>query len=314
LQGQAVFVAVIPSLRSRWPAEVALLLAVVIWGLNVPLLKSALAVLHPHVVNALRMALSTLVLGGFYYREQRRHPEGFWAPMRQQGQAIFGLGMLGYVLYMYLFVSGLHGTHAGTAALIMASSPFWTAVFSHLFRIERLRRQAWLGLAVLLAGAMVVAVAGSGVVGFDRTTLSGNLLMLGSAMAWGASTTLSRPVVRRISPMGLTFFCALVGLPFLLLLALPRLPAVDWAQVTTGVWLILLYSGSLSTGVAVALWNVGIRHTGTARTAAWGNLVPFVALVCSVLLLDEPITAIQVLGGVLILTGLSVIRRTPVAV
>lgn len=300
--------------RSVRHPELALLLAVVIWGLNVPLLKSVLAVLHPHVVNALRMTLSTVVLGAFYYQEQRSQPQGFLAPMRQHGRAIFGLGMLGYVLYMYLFVAGLHGTHAGTAALIMASSPFWTSLFSHLSGIEHLHGRAWLGLMVLLAGAMVVVLAGSKTVDFDRTTLPGNLLMLGSAMAWGASTTLSRPVVRHVSPMALTFFAALTGLPFLILLALPLFPAVDWSQVTGKAWLVLLYSGSLSTGVAVALWNVGIRHTGTAQTAAWGNLTPFVALVCSVLLLDEPITLVQVLGGALILTGLAVMRRKPVTV
>ena len=64
-----------------------------------------------------------------------------------------------------------------------------------------------------------------------------------------------------------------------------------------------------STGLAYYLWNLAVRRVGPSQTAAFSNLVPFVALVAAFLLLREPITLPQLLGGVLIVSGLVVMRR-----
>jgi drug/metabolite transporter (DMT)-like permease len=70
-----------------------------------------------------------------------------------------------------------------------------------------------------------------------------------------------------------------------------------------------VFSGALSTGLAYALWNVAVNVVGPARTSAFNNLVPFVALATGYVLLGEPVTGIQLAGGLLIIGGLWLVRR-----
>ena len=99
-----------------------------------------------------------------------------------------------------------------------------------------------------------------------------------------------------------------MSLPFLFLIALPEFKAVAWDRIDGWIWLALLYSGGLSTGLAPVLWSASVQNVGAAHTAAFGNLVPFIALFSSHLL-GEPILPAQILGGLLIIGGIVIMRR-----
>jgi drug/metabolite transporter (DMT)-like permease len=135
------------------------------------------------------------------------------------------------------------------------------------------------------------------------------MMMLGAALFWGLYTALNRPVLREVSPVGLSFFSLLSGLPVLWLIGIPYFRGFEFAAVAGWVWLAILFSGALSTGIAVALWNRAIREVGPSQTAAYNNLVPFVALLFSFLIISEPVTLVQILGGGLIVGGLVLMRR-----
>ncbi|WP_397547865.1 DMT family transporter [Rhodothermus marinus] len=295
--------------QSRLKYELALLFDVLVWGINFPILKVALAAMHPFVVNLFRFIFSLLVLGALHAWTHRRDRTPFFEPLRTHGRAILLLGLLGYVIYQLAFIEGVHLTTSGSAALIMASAPLWTAVISQLRGYDRLNLLGWIGLLVSLLGTVVVVIYGPRALDFSEDALLGNLLMTGAAVAWGAYTALSQPFVHRMDPASLTFFGLLLAYPILALLGLLHLDAVVWADVDATIWAALIFSGALSTGLTVAFWNHAIRHVGPSHTAAFGNLVPVVALVAGYLMLGEPITPAQLLGGAGIIGGLLLMRR-----
>lgn len=295
--------------EQAWKSDLMLVAAVLIWGLNFPILKAALAVMHPHVINVFRFIVSTSVLAAIYAHRRRKSGDDFWMPLRTHGWQILGLGMLGTVLYQFLFIIGVNHTAAGTAALIMASSPVWTAIVGAVFRTELLRPLAWFGLAFSLVGTAVVVMGGSARLGLAPGTIFGNTLMLGAALFWGMYTAFNRPVLRTLDPISMSFFSLLLGLPVLILIGIPFFGTVNWTEVDAWVWIAILYSGGLSTGLAIALWNSAIRAVGASHTAAYNNLVPFAALFASFLILGEPVTWVQVAGGAMIIGGLVVMRR-----
>ncbi|MDQ7040431.1 MAG: DMT family transporter [Rhodothermus sp.] len=295
--------------QSRLKYELALMFDVLVWGINFPILKVALATMHPFVVNLVRFIFSLLVLGVLHARAYRRTSTSFFEPMRTHGYAILLLGMLGYVVYQVAFIVGVSLTTAGSAALIMASAPLWTAVISQLRGYDRLNLLGWIGLLGSLLGTALVVIYGPRALSFSRDALLGNLLMTGAAVAWGAYTALSQPYVHRMDPASLTFFGLLLAYPVLALLGLPYLDTIRWSTVDTFVWGALIFSGTLSTGLTLAFWNHAIRHVGPSHTAAFGNLVPVVALVSGYLMLDEPVTTAQLLGGAGIIGGLLLMRR-----
>ncbi len=292
---------------SRLKNDAALLFVVFVWGINFPIIKIALDVMHPHVVNAFRFVIAAAVLGGLYAYRTRGSGSGFFAPLRTHGWAIAGLGLLGYVLYQLAFIVGINHTTAGNAALIMTAAPLWTALTGRALGFERLGPWAWAGLLVSLAGTTLVVLTGADL---GAGSLFGNLTMLAAAVLWGAYTALNKPVVRDVSPLALTFFGLLLALPFLVALAVPYAPGVAWGAAGVWVWAAIVFSGGLSIGLAVALWNAAVKNVGASNTAVYANLVPLVALIGGVVIRGEAVTWMQIGGGALIIGGLVVMRRS----
>ncbi len=297
------------SADHKWRAEAALVLVILIWGFNFPVVKAVLQVMHPHVLNAFRFVASAAVLGGLYVYRRRRRRLPLWKPLRDHPFQIVGLGLLGFLLYQLCFILGLDLTTAGNAALIMASSPLWTALTGFALRTERLRMGSWLALVVVLVGAVIIVLGGSKTIDFGSDTFVGNLIMLGAALTWGVYTALNKPALSYVSATGLTFLGLLFALPFLFALGAAFYETVEWHRVTALHWGAILYSGGLSTGLAIALWNNAVNRVGASDTAVFGNLVPVVALLSSFFMLGEPITFSQVAGGIFVIGGVMAMRR-----
>jgi drug/metabolite transporter (DMT)-like permease len=183
---------------------------------------------------------------------------------------------------------------------LIASGPLWTALIARVAGVERVPRRAWGGLLLAFAGtALVVAAAHGG-----EATLLGNLLVLASMVSWAAGTVRSRAVLERLSGTRLAYLAGLGSLPGHWLLALPHL-SERWDAASPLLWAGVVYSGAMSTGLAYVLWNRSVLRIGPARTSAFTNLVPLVAVALAWATLGERPTPLQVGGGVLVLLGIA---------
>ena len=294
--------------RFRYASDAGLLAVVLVWGVNFAVIKVPLEVAPPYTVNLLRFVVSAAVLGALHAHDARRRGVAPWATFDAGGWRVVGLGLLGILVYQVGFIVGISRVSSGMGALLIATSPAWTAVTAHVLRLERLLGLGWAGFGVSLVGVGLV-IAGNPGAGFGGQA-SGVALMLGAALAWGVYTALSRPLLARgASPLGLTFWGIVVSFPGLALLAAPELGAVEWGRVDAPVVWALLFSGGLSTGLAYAIWNASVLKVGSSRTAAVSNLVPFIGVVAGVVLQGDRVTALQVAGGALIVAGVVVVRR-----
>lgn len=294
---------------NRPPAkyELALLLVVLIWGINFPLVKYALDYVAPLTFNAFRFSISVAFLALLLVREKMLTGVHL-AKRRFRWLSLLGLGLLGHFAYQVFFILGLDLTTAGICAFLISTSPIWTATVATIMGSDRLTSRAWLGLAIAFAGASTLVV---GRTGFDLTdaTLLGNAVSFLAAIAWGCFTAMSRPHLDDHSAIGLAFWTMLAALPFLWVVAIAE-PDAFAGMENPIVWLVLAYSGVLSTGVAYILWNVGIRYVGAAHTAVFANLVPVVAFVIGVVWLGESGTIFELVGAGSILVGLYLMRRS----
>ena len=281
--------------------------------MNFAITKYAFSLLSPLVFNAARFTLSVVLLGLLWSREPA--PDRRAAAKSVGLATILRLGLFGHVLYQTCFVLGLDRTTSGNAALLIASAPLWTAVVGKAMGIERLGRGAWLGLVLAFAGAVALVLVRGGV-GVEGARLDGNVITFFAAAAWGVYTAWSRPALTDISSTGLAFLSMAVALPFLWVVALPELLALDLVALAEDPRLgeligALLFSGVFSTGLAYVLWNAGVRHVGASHTAVFANLVPIVALGTGAAFLGEGVSELQLLGGGLVLAGVWLVRRRP---
>ena len=74
------------------------------------------------------------------------------------------------------------------------------------------------------------------------------------------------------------------------------------------VWLIIFYAGVLSSGLALPMWNFGVRHAGAAHASVIQNLIPLIAIIAAWIFRGESVTSGQLVGGSLIIGGLVTMR------
>ncbi|MFO1005167.1 MAG: DMT family transporter [Planctomycetaceae bacterium] len=289
--------------RTVWP-DLSLLGVALIWGVNIPVMKIGLVDVEPFAFNAVRLALSALVLAVLALRESS--PSTKWPPGLWKQIAIYAVIASG--MYQILFLLGVTRTATGNGSLIMATVPMWTALLARFLLGERLNWLARIGLTTAFLGTLVVALE-KGISG-DRHLLIGNFFMLMAALTWAWGTVQSRKVLPYISPMRLSAISAASMLPVQFACAATSLTSIVPRLDERNVLGSIVYAGVLSTGLALPMWSYGVRHSGAAQAAVFQNLVPIVAIASAWLIQGDPVTSSQILGGVLILGGLVLVRRS----
>jgi len=293
-------------------ANAALLLMVLIWGVNFAVAKDALATLSPLVFNTLRFPMAALVV---YIALRLRGPIPL--PVRSDIGNVIGLGILGNVFYQQFFIFGLANTRAGIASVLLAGTPIVTTLLSSLAGHERIRPLVWLGVAASFAGIVLVVASGAGLEARPgESTLLGDVLMIGATVSWAAYTVGSRPLIERYGSIPMTAWTLWVGAAGICLVGLPATLHTDLGGLAPRTWLAVVYAGALSIGLAYIIWYEGVRVIGNTRTSAYSNLTPVLALVVAWLWLDEVPAPGQLAGALIIIGGVMLVQaaaRRPIA-
>ena len=67
---------------------------------------------------------------------------------------------------------------------------------------------------------------------------------------------------------------------------------------------IALYLGIGNSTIAYLLWNNAIQRMGSAKTALFGTLIPFLSSIEALFVLNEQFTIFQIISGVIIISGI----------
>ncbi len=284
--------------------DILLITVALVWGLNAALVKASLAELAPLPYNALRFILAASLA----YLLLRILEPG--SRLQRRDIPIFiGLGLLSHTLYQFFFIQGISLTSAGNASLLMATSPMWVSLLSALVGSDHLRPRNWLGLLLSFFGILLVTVGSGKEIGFAANTSRGDLLIVAGTLVWAVYTIMSKPVLKRYSPLQLLAYTIVPGTLGLFILAFPALRQQDLSSVSLQAWGRLVYSGILAIVVGYVIWNTGVQKLGAAKTALYNNLSPLMAMLSGWLLLDEQITPPQLGGAGLIIFGLYIARK-----
>jgi len=285
---------------------------ITVWGVNFSIVKGAVsgsdASFTPIAFNAFRFAVAALALLALMRLMREARPSN-----RRDLLLIFGLGLIGNSLYQPLFIVGLSYTSPANSSLIMATVPVIVALIGAALRTERLTGLAWLGIVLSFAGILIVVLGnGSGTADPSQPGTSfvlGDALVFLAAVTWSVYTVLSGPLLKRYPATVVTSLSLLFGALPIILLALPDVARLNWSAVSLGGWSAVLYSGVLAIAAGYAIWNRGVQHLGSARTAVYSNLTPVVAAAVAWLVRGDPLTVYHLIGAAIILTGINLTRR-----
>jgi drug/metabolite transporter (DMT)-like permease len=231
---------------------------------------------------------------------------------RQQMHATFSLGATGIFLYNICFFAALERMPAGRSALFVALNPIVTALALAMLFGEKLGIKKWLGIALAFAGAAIVITRGDlmgAAKDISASVGSGELFMLCAVCAWAAYTIIGRHALKGLSPIAATTYASLWGLLLLGLGALFQLPLLDRSHLTPPVLASIAYLGIFGTVIGFVWYYEGVKKIGPARTAVFNNLVPVFGIGFSAIFLGEPILASMIIGGLMVIAGVSLTNR-----
>jgi drug/metabolite transporter (DMT)-like permease len=185
---------------------------------------------------------------------------------------------------------------AGVGALLLFAAVQITMIAAGLRGGERPRAPEWTGLALSLAGLVVLARPG-----LARPEPVGGALMLGAGVAWGAYSLRGRGAADAVGANAASFVRTL---PFALATCAAAWLLGTAHLTTTGVWLALA-SGGIASGLFYAVWYAALRGLGATRAAIVQLSVPPLAALGGILLLGETLTLRLVFASFLILGGIA---------
>lgn len=263
--------------------------AALLFGAGTPLAKWLLDAVNPWLLAGLLYLGSGVGLSLYRWLS---HAPAVRLPRNEVlwfAGAILSGGIIGPVLLMF----GLTGMPASGASLLLNAESVFTALLAWFAFKENFDRRIALGMLAIVAGAVVLSVPS----GARISGLWPSLAILGACFAWGVDNNLTRRVSLTdatwiASVKGLASGIVNLGLAFSLGALMPALPDLAGAMIV----------GLLAYGVSLALFVVGLRHLGTARTGAYFSVAPFFGALLAVLM-GEPITIPLLMAGALMALG-----------
>jgi drug/metabolite transporter (DMT)-like permease len=258
-------------------------------------------------------AIFLLVLAATRSRPAARRPAGsfasiFYTPSpvsRRDWLGLAGLGIVGQGCYQYLFVGGLAGTSVSNAALILAATPVLIALFGAAAGEERVTGAHWLGALLSVVGIYLVVGRD---VNASGSTLRGDVTMFAAVCCWAIYTMGSRPLMIRHSPVAVSGLSMAIGTALYVPAVTSHIRAVTWSEVSVGTWIAAVYSAVFALCLSYTIWYAAVREIGSARTSAYSNVVPIVAMTTAVVFLGEPLGVRKVAGAAAVLVGVALTR------
>jgi drug/metabolite transporter (DMT)-like permease len=278
------------ALRNRGVA--AALGAALLFGASPPVAKLLLPQAGPWILAGLLYIGSGLGLTALLAIESARGRRVVTLSRRDWPWIVLATAC-GGVLAPVLLLTGLAGSSASTTSLLLNAEGVLTALLAWFVFGENFDRCIAFGMLLIAAGAVLLS--------WDQGRLAfalPNLLVLGACLAWAADNNLTR----RVSHADARLIAAIKGMAAgSVNLALGLAAGASWPSL--GVSAAALGLGFLSYGVSLALFVLGLRHLGAARTGAYFSTAPFVGALIAVLLLAEPATLQLAAAGVLMAMG-----------
>ena len=261
-------------------------LALIAFAANSVICRLALkdGAIDPGLFTSIRLASGATVLIILVFLSKGRRLEkskGSW----------FSAAML--FMYAAAFSYAYVSLETGIGALIVFGVVQITMIAYSLISGYRMNRLEWFGIILALAGFLYLLLPGA-----SAPSLIGFLLMTLSGIGWGIYSIRGK---NSKNPLVDTAYNFLRSLPFLIILLYFLFQESSF---TTKGLLLALLSGVVTSGIGYTIWYMALRGLNSIQASIVQLLVPVLATIGGVIVLNEVIHARIVISSLLILGGI----------
>lgn len=278
---------------------VALTIMALLFGLSFVATKYALKSIPPFTLIFLRFLIASLFLGTIYLRKRFRNLD------RKDRWRIFLTSLIVPGLYFLAETYGLKFSSATSVSLLIATIPIFAAAFAFFLLKEKIRVWRGAGIVFSVIGVGIILTALPAEKASWQVVRGGNLLALGAALCAGLYMALGRSLLPKYSPLTITTFQALFATAVFLPLAGWEWLTHPWGEINAWTMGAVIYLALFCSVLAFFLWNYGISRLEASKAAVFTNLVPVFTVLGAYFLLEESIYGGQIIGGALVISGVT---------
>ncbi|QQK77392.1 DMT family transporter [Salicibibacter cibarius] len=277
----------------NWKVFLAYTLAVILWASAFPGIRAALESYGPFHLALLRMLIGALGLLIFAVSIRMRLPDKKDLPI------ILLLGFLGFSVYHTFLSIGELTVDAGTASLLVSTTPLLSAILAGVFLKEKFNRWGWIGSFIAFSGVVLITF---GVGGEFRLEI-GVLIILIAALGESFYFVFQSSYLKKYGFLPFTTYTILAGTLFMLLFSPGLWTAVQCASVENTITVI--YLGLLPTVVPYFAIAYATSVNGASEATSTLYLTPALSIIIAWVWLGEIPTIVSIIGGILTLIGVA---------
>nr|WP_096467716.1 DMT family transporter [Aneurinibacillus soli] len=272
-----------------------LLCTSLLWGGNFVAGKFLVGHAGPLVLTEMRWVVALICLAPLVWFRERK-----LLPPRAALWPLFWMGVTGVVLFNWFMFMALERTSAGNVGLLSALNPVSIAVVSFFLLREKMSPRQLTGMIISLTGVLVVISRGHFATLLQLKFNVGDLFMLGAVASWGFYSVAGKKAMQYVSPYMSTLWAGVFGSLILVPFILPS-PAITAPD--TAFWIATAYVSIGATVIAMLFWNIGVQKVGGTKSGIFLNFNPIFTAILSFLFLGERMTAVQLIGTILVISG-----------
>ncbi len=288
--------------RSLSAGAIALMLMLCLtWGFNQIAVKLVLPDVPPMLQATIRSmgALPVLFIVGSLRGVRFFERDGTLAAGLVAG-LMFGIEFV-------LIYQGLRFTTASRAVVFLYTAPFFVALGSYQVLGERLGASQWLGLAVSFAGvALAIGVPQPNV---DSKVLLGDLMIVGGAALWAATTLVAKSTrLRFAAPEKALGYQVAMSIPILGFAALLFGETITRTPSPLSMTL-MAFQAVWVVGTTFTLWFALVKAYSASKLSAFTFITPLFGVVASYFIMHDTLSLAFGAAAVLVIAGLFLVNR-----
>lgn len=259
------------------------------WGSSFVLIEEALETFEPALITLLRIVFGALTV--IWLPAARRPIE------RSDWRAIGLIGVLWMAVPFLLFPIAQQWIASSLAGMINGAVPLVAALVATIASRKLPGRFQSIGLILGFAG--VIAVSWPATQG-AKATATGALLVLLATACYGVALNFVAPLQRKYGALPVLLRVQAVAIA---LTIVPGAIAATGSEFAWSSLLALVPLGCLGTGLAFLAMSTLVGRVGASRGSVTIYFVPVVAIVLGVVVREESIAVISLIGTALVLLG-----------
>lgn len=278
-----------------------LTLTTLIWAGNAIASRLAVGHVSPMVLTSLRWVGTLLLAAALGHAAFRAE----WPVIRAHWKWLAVMGVIGFTGFNALFYLAALYTTAVNIGIIQGAIPVMVLAGAFLVYRTPVTGLQGIGIAVTLAGVILLAARGDPAVLAGLAFNLGDLLMLIACLGYAIYTVAlrNRPP---ISPRPFFLALAIVALASSLPLVAVEISEGHARMPDLRGWLIIAYVAALPGFVSQILFMRGVELIGPGRAGLWVNLVPVWAAILGPLILGEDFAWYHAVALLLVLGGIAI--------